>query len=163
MHDSVFHEQGSQSWALWWPHEGLQLEEACGHGWVIPFIASLGLDHFFIHGHSSSNALKKVPKDLGRIFWDQGHLSRLDRLPLGRKNSGLEKARETGLETQRECSQDLWSPTRKRSLIPSLGLMVWMLTLLCSAITGWHQTEANRKWEWNWPQVWQHLLVGFQH
>ena len=31
---------------------------------MIPFLVSLGLDNYFIHGYSSSNTLKKVPKAL---------------------------------------------------------------------------------------------------
>jgi len=38
-----------------------------GMGEVDSLIASLGMNQYFKHGYSSSNALKKVPKCLGRI------------------------------------------------------------------------------------------------
>jgi len=127
-------------------HDGLQLEEACGNGWVIPFIASLWMDHYFKHGYSSSNALKKVPKALEGLT-DSSQ----------KKEFRIGKARETGLGHKGMLSRSMKS-NKKRSWV-FIGLMVWMLTLLCSA----SQADIRLKLTENENESgssWQHLLVG---
>jgi len=83
-------------WDLWWPHEGLQLEEACGHGCVIPSIVSLGLDQYLIHAILALMLSKKSKRSWKAL-----------QTPSLKKKIRLEETRETGLGTQRGCSHDL--------------------------------------------------------
>jgi len=79
------------------------------------FISSLCLDHY---SYMAILALisQKVPKGLGRFVWDQGCLSRLGRLPLWRKNSGME-VQETQASRHRGDAPKIYEVHQEKVLL----------------------------------------------
>jgi len=108
-------------------HMRTQLEESLwAMGEVIPFLVSLGLDNYFIHGYSSSTLSKKsFQKGLLEGLSETGLPFKADRLPLEDKIQDWQRGGEQASRPRGDALK-IYESTRKRSLSLFIGLMIWI-------------------------------------